>query len=244
MLENTRGIVLRTIKYGDTSVITSIFTERYGVQSYILKGVRSSRSRQNRTGLLQPGSLLDLTVYRSPLRKLEMISDFQPAYTSKTFTENMLKNSILLFSIEILLRLLPESAIVPDLFQFSYSYFIALDQNQIPDIANYPLFFILKCSRLLGYEINGRYSQETSYLNIADGGYSSNHPDSATAITPDDAFCLDKVIEINDLERVNEIKIQPSARHRLLAWLIEFLQRHTHHMGKINSFEILTAILH
>ena len=32
MLHKTPGIVLRTVKYGDTSVILSIFTELFGIQ--------------------------------------------------------------------------------------------------------------------------------------------------------------------------------------------------------------------
>ncbi|MFX9061736.1 recombination protein O N-terminal domain-containing protein, partial [Acinetobacter baumannii] len=30
MVHATKGVVLRTIKYGDTSVITSIYTELFG----------------------------------------------------------------------------------------------------------------------------------------------------------------------------------------------------------------------
>ncbi len=38
-LHNTKGIVLRTVKYGETSVIVTIFTELFGIQSYIVNGV-------------------------------------------------------------------------------------------------------------------------------------------------------------------------------------------------------------
>ena len=41
MLHNTKGIVLRVTKYGDTSVIASIYTELFGLQQYIVKGVRT-----------------------------------------------------------------------------------------------------------------------------------------------------------------------------------------------------------
>ena len=42
MIHQTKGIVLRTIKYGETSVVVNIFTELFGIQSYLVNGVRSS----------------------------------------------------------------------------------------------------------------------------------------------------------------------------------------------------------
>lgn len=51
MIYSTKGIVLRTIKYGETSVIASIFTESFGVQSYIVNGVRTSGKKKQSTFL-------------------------------------------------------------------------------------------------------------------------------------------------------------------------------------------------
>ena len=40
MLHKTRGVVFRFTKYGETSIIVNIFTELFGLQSYIVNGVR------------------------------------------------------------------------------------------------------------------------------------------------------------------------------------------------------------
>ena len=55
------GIVLNYIKYGDTSIICKIYTEQYGLQSYIINGVRNSKSKN--IGLFQPLNILDMVVY-------------------------------------------------------------------------------------------------------------------------------------------------------------------------------------
>ena len=39
-LHKTKGIVLRTVKYGETSIIVTIFTELFGIQSYLVNGVQ------------------------------------------------------------------------------------------------------------------------------------------------------------------------------------------------------------
>ena len=47
MTHKTKGIVLRTIQYGETSIITSVYTELFGLQSYIVKGVRQSSKKNS-----------------------------------------------------------------------------------------------------------------------------------------------------------------------------------------------------
>jgi DNA repair protein RecO (recombination protein O) len=45
MLYKTRGIVFNHIKYSETSLIVTIYTERYGRQAYIVNGVRGKKAR-------------------------------------------------------------------------------------------------------------------------------------------------------------------------------------------------------
>lgn len=78
MVHATKGVVLRTIKYGDTSVITSIYTELFGIQQYIVKGVRQSTKKSaGKAGYFQPGAILDLEVYHNELKQLQFIKEFK-----------------------------------------------------------------------------------------------------------------------------------------------------------------------
>ena len=175
MLQKTRGIVLRSVKYGDSSLVTTVFTASFGVQTYMIQGVRSNKVRNNRSGLLQPGSLLDMVVYNRPQQSIQRIKEFQPAYLYTTLQEEIVKNSIALFSVELLLRLLPEHAPMPELFDFSIHYFQELDKLSVSDVANFPLYFIIHCSRFLGYDIKGNYSADTPHLNLHEGGFTQTH---------------------------------------------------------------------
>jgi len=67
MLNKTRGIVINYIRYRETSVIVNIYTEEFGIQTYIENGVRSAKSK-NKIALFQPLTLLDL-VYLSEREK-------------------------------------------------------------------------------------------------------------------------------------------------------------------------------
>lgn len=244
MLHNTRGIALRAVKYGDTSVIATIFTEQYGVQSYMVQGVRSSKAKNNKAALLQPATLLDMVVYHKPQTKLHRIKEFQYAYIYTQLQEEIVKNSVALFSAEVLLRMLPEEAIMQELFQFSFLYFQQLDAMPVAGIANFPLYFLIQCSRILGYEISGTYTAETPYLNMQDGAFTATPPRMDTYLQDDDAIALSKLLLVDEVKELQTVSLNADTRNRLLDWYIAFMHSHTQHMGNIRSLAVLRTILH
>lgn len=244
MLQNTRGIALRAVKYGDTSIIATIFTELYGVQSYMVQGVRSSKAKNNKAALLQPATLLDMVVYHKPNTKLQRIKEYQYAYIYTSLQEEIIKNSVALFSAEVLLRILPEEALMPELFQFAFQYFQQLDTMPASSVANFPLYFLVQCSRILGYEINGTYSSETPYLHMQDGAYTATPPKMDTYLHDEDAKALSNILNIEDATLLKMIALNSETRNRLIDWYIEFMHSHTQHMGNIKSLTVLRAILH
>ena len=52
MTHKTKGIVLRTVKYGETSLVAIILTELFGVQTYMVNGVRTSKKTSAKANLL------------------------------------------------------------------------------------------------------------------------------------------------------------------------------------------------
>ena len=89
MLQNTQGIVLRSVKYGETSLITSVFTEKQGVQSYMVQGVRTSKAKTNKAALLQPATLLDLVIYQKPQVNLQRLKEYQYAHIYTTLRKTL-----------------------------------------------------------------------------------------------------------------------------------------------------------
>src|SRR5690349_14399658 len=99
MITTTQSIVLRSIKYGETSLISTHFTRIYGVQAYLVQGVRSpsAKGRSSRAGLLQPASLLEITAYHKPGGNLQRLKEFSPAVIYQSIHEEVIKNSVALF---------------------------------------------------------------------------------------------------------------------------------------------------
>ena len=58
MYHQTKGIVLKTIKYGETSLICTVYTCELGSQTFIANGVRKKKGKMV---YYQPMNILDIT---------------------------------------------------------------------------------------------------------------------------------------------------------------------------------------
>jgi DNA repair protein RecO (recombination protein O) len=246
MISATQSIVLRSIKYGETSLIATQLTRLYGVQSYLVQGVRtaSAKGRSSRAGLLQPAMILDIVAYHRPQGNLQRLKEFSPAYLYTSVHEEVVKNSIALFSMELLLRLLPEAAPMPELFDFSKEYLEQLDKRPLDGVANFPVFFALQCGRALGYEIAGRRSDATPYLSLPEGAFVPDPPLAGAGLSIDDTAAFDRLMHLRSFDALPGVEMNSARRQRLLEWYLEFLQRHTEHMRSLKSLAVLQAILH
>src|SRR5690349_5064937 len=119
-LHKTKGIVLRTVKYGETSIIVSIFTELFGLQSYLVNGVRTATKKgTGKAGLFQPTAILELVVYHNELKQLNRIKEFKWNYIYRQILSDVPKNAVALFMIELLTKCLKQPEPNPDLFHFT-----------------------------------------------------------------------------------------------------------------------------
>ncbi len=244
MLQKTRGIVLRPVKYGETSLVVTIFTEVYGLQAYMVQGVRSSAASKNKAAYFQPGTILELVVYMQPGKNMQRIREFHVAHIYQSVHGDIIKNSILLFACELLLRLLPENAPLPELFSFANEFLIGLDERVTKKCANAPIYFLVQCATLLGYELRGGYSAETPYLDQQEGGFSAHPPTVPPFTSDEDARMLDAVLHKEGYEEAAELMMGSETRMRLIDWYITFLQQHTQHLSNVRSLAVLRAILH
>lgn len=192
---------------------------------------------------MQPSTLLEMETYHRPQKSLQRLREFHYAYIYQSLQQEVAKNSIALFSVEMLLRLLPEEAPMPELFDFAFDYFITLDHLSVTEVANFPIYFVIQCSRLLGYELLGTYSPETPYLNLQEGGFSSLMPQVRPFMSDEDATILASILQIREMTSLKEISISGDVRNRLLDWYLEFLHQHTQHLGQLKSLSVLRTIL-
>src|SRR6187401_292767 len=149
MLHKTRGVVFRFTRYGETSIIVNIFTEMFGLQSYIVNGVRSASAR-NKIALYQPLTLLELIVYHRPNANINRIKEARCLHPYQTITSDVRKSAIALFLNELLNKTVKDESHAADLCTFMINSFVMLDAID-RNAENFHLFFMIRLSRLLGF---------------------------------------------------------------------------------------------
>lgn len=96
MLHKTRGIVFKVTDYAESSLIVQIYTEQFGLQSYIVNGAKKPRAKIHQS-MLQPLYLLDMVVYHKAGGSVQRISELKNAPVLQSIPYDVIKSSIALF---------------------------------------------------------------------------------------------------------------------------------------------------
>jgi DNA repair protein RecO (recombination protein O) len=169
MLHKTRGIVLHSVKFSESSLVVKMYTEAFGVQSYMVKGVRSTKSKMKAV-LFQPLTLLDLVVYRKERNVLQNIREVRIAHPWQSLPFDIRKSSIALFVNEVLYKALGEEEPNGPLFEFLWNALLVLDEVEEP-FGHYHLLFTLKLTKYLGFYPRSARSAEQCYFNLPEGTF-------------------------------------------------------------------------
>ncbi|WP_420384875.1 DNA repair protein RecO [Roseivirga sp.] len=228
MLHHTQGIVLGTIKYSETSIIARIFTRKFGMQSFIVNGVRSKKSR-GKTALYQPLSILDMVVYHKPDKDIQRISEakFQVSYQSIPFDPT--KRAIGIFLMEIFGKVLRNESENENLFDFLEQALIYFD-HQSEALNNFHLQLLLKATTFLGF---GPEDGKDLIHQLEEAGYHYN-------LVKDELALLDRLMNENIGAAIS---IPNSFRRDVLDHIIKFYQSHTDSLKEIKSIEVLKTIM-
>jgi DNA repair protein RecO (recombination protein O) len=239
MITKTRGIVFRAIKYGETSLITDIYTEQHGLQKYIINGVRSARSR-TKASLLQVMSLLDLVVYHRADKQLNRIKEVKSAYVFQSIPFDIRKGAVGLFMAEIARKTIREEESNPRLFHFLFESFCLLDSIST-SIANYHLCFLLQLSQYLGFAPGGVFCTDTPIFDLREGIFVAGSPASHAFVEGACSAALYALLQ-SSLQGAHAVQISAENRRLLLRHLIDFYRLHIENLPTINSHEILQEV--
>jgi DNA repair protein RecO (recombination protein O) len=164
MLYKTRAIVLHHIKYGESSLIVTFYTEQIGRITCMVNGARVKRSKIP-TSLFQPLSLLEIDLYYKPNREIQRLKEAWCPLHYTSISISITKSSIALFLAEVLFNALREEEANPSLFTFLFHAFQLLDAKD-EGAANFHLWFMLHFTRYLGISVYALPIHEKSLSGI------------------------------------------------------------------------------
>ena len=243
-LHKTKGIVLRNVKYGETSVIVTIFTELFGVQSYLVNGIRtSSKKGAGKANLFQPSAILDLVVYHNELKQLNRIKEFRWGYLYLHILSDVRKNAVALFMVELLTKCLKQPEGNADLFNFTEDIFMRLDESSGGIMANLPLFFALHLTHFFGFRIDDNYNEKNSFLDLREGSFVAGQPHHPDFLESKQAAITSQLLKVMQPEELEDIKLNHDFRRNLLFVYETYYRLHIQDFGTMKTLPVLREIL-
>lgn len=252
----TKGIVLRSIRYGETSLVVTVFTELFGIQTYLQNGARVSRKGSNKAAMFQPAALLDMEVYHNELKAMHRIKECNWSFLYQQIFNDVIKNSIALYMVELLHKTLKQPENNPELFYFCEDALQQLDKADPAVTANFPLYFTIHLTHFLGLrltdDIRNLPEVEQSaippsggniFWDMMEGNFTRVQPPHHHYLQADEALITAELLKTMQPEELSHIKLNQHKRRNLLFRYQEFYALHIPDFGQMKTLKILFELL-
>lgn len=244
MIHKTKGIVLRTIKYGETSLVVSIFTEQFGLQSYLVNGVRTPTKKGTaKANLFQSAAILDLVAYHNEFKNLQRLKEFKWSFLYQHILSDIRKNAVALFMIELLTKCLKQPEANAELFYFVEDALHHLDEAKDTVTANFPLFFALHLAVFFGFRISDEFSETHSFLDLEEGSFVEEKPRHPHYLQDKEAAAVSHILKIMQPNELEEVALNQDSRRRITHALEEYYALHIPDFGTMKTLPVLREIM-
>ncbi len=225
MLQKTKGIVINHVKYRESSIIVNIYTEAYGMRSYIENGVRAVKSK-NKIALFQPLTLLELVVFEKESKAISRLAEIKCYQPYHSLPYNHSKASIAIFLAEVLKKSLREESANQSLYYFLEQAFLYLDLAE--DIENFHLVFLVKLMEYLGFAPPDSETLLEEFLAV-----------NMKSFSPEQYHTLNLLIGANfDVK----LELNRKHRHEMLDLILSFYRIHVADFGQLQSHWVLKEV--
>ncbi len=244
MIFKTKGIVLRSVKYGETSLIVSIYTEMFGLQSYIVNGVRTyTKKGPGKANLFQPSAILDLVIYHNELKNLQRIKEFKWSYLYQNILTDVIRNSVALFMVELLQKTIKQPEANASLFYFIEDAFLHLDKAEDSVVANFSMFFALHLTSFFGFRLSNNFSDQNNILDLQDGNFVQERPMHPHFLEGQYSYITSILLKVMQPYELDQIKLNHEFRRSLLLAYQSFYSLHIEDFGTMKTLTVLQALL-
>lgn len=236
----TEGLVLRSKKYSETSLILDIYTQLHGLRSYIVSGVRKSRSKSN-AGIYQVMNFIHLVAYDKDNDTLCRITEASPKFIYKNLQKDVVKSSVGMLLLEITRNAIKEKEQNENLYAFLENWFLFLDQTQIP-IGNLTTKYMLALSEHLGFRPVENYGPEHPIFDTYEAKFISEDLENKYCVNEELSGHIFSLMR-TPRSHIHEVIIDRESKSLLLDKFIQLYQLHLDNFKDLKSISILRQVL-
>lgn len=149
-ITKTEAVVLKSIKFGDTSRIATLYTKDYGKVKVIAKGIRTPKSKM--AGALQTFAHIQSIFYKKRTSEIYLLSQADIIDAHQSLSKDLNRYVFASAAFELLDRLITGEESNPQIFDLTLHTLSAFKSCPEESIEKSFVYFALKLTEILGYK--------------------------------------------------------------------------------------------
>ena len=239
MLIKSRCIVLRTVKYGDRSLIIDLLSREYGRMSVVWRVPKLGRGGVCRQ-YFQPLSILEVVCDRRSATSLPVVKETRIAVPYETLQTDSVKLCVAFFIAEFLSYATRTEQENPYLFDFVEGSLVWYDAFLVA-VANFHLMFMMRVSRFLGFYPNVDDYSDGAFFDLRAGIFTPSPPVHGDFLRPDEA-CNIRTLMRMSASNMHLFRLSRTQRNNIVEVLLHFYSLHIPDFRPLKSWDVLKEV--
>lgn len=239
MITKTRGIVLRSVRFGESSLIVDVLTKSSGRVSFMVHIPKTSKGKIKKQ-YFQPMTLLDFEYDFRQRTNLQRIKDVRVSLPYSSIPIDPAKSCISLFLSEFIYYATRNEQENPTLFTYISTSLEWLD-NAYEDFANFHLVFMMRLGKFLGFHPFLEDFTPGCFFDLRNGCFTLSMPLHADFLNAADAGHLYNLMRMN-FDTMKLFKLSHDDRNRITEIVLRYYKLHLPNMPELQSFDILREV--
>ncbi|WP_449304464.1 DNA repair protein RecO [Prevotella pallens] len=239
MITKTRGIVLRSVRFGESSLIVDVLTKSSGRVSFMVHIPKTSKGKIKKQ-YFQPMTLLDFEYDFRQRSNLQRIKDVRVSLPYSSIPIDPAKSCISLFLSEFIYYATRNEQENPTLFTYISTSLEWLD-NAYEDFVNFHLVFMMRLGKFLGFHPFLEDFTPGCFFDLRNGCFTLSMPLHTDFLNAADAGHLYNLMRMN-FDTMKLFKLSHDDRNRITEIVLRYYKLHLPNMPELQSFDILREV--
>jgi DNA repair protein RecO (recombination protein O) len=235
-LVETYGVVLRTLKYGESSIIFDAYTMSHGLKSFIISGVRTQKSKQG-ASMYKVMNILDICFYDKEHEQL--IRPKTCTYHNKyaRLQVDVIRTAVAAFIMEITRNSIKEKEQNEGLLHYIIRGLENLDNSDQLNLVDFYLRYLIGLTKHLGFMPLNNYDEQHNVFDLLNGRYTMVAHDNVYTMTKENSAILHKM-----LSDENPIKLSNELRDSLTDDMVKYFMLHMEGFPVLKTLGVLRSL--
>lgn len=235
---STKAIVLSKLRYKDHDLIVKCYTEAFGLKSYLLKNILSSRKRHVKPAYFQLFSLIDIEADHKETRSLQYIRDVKVYFQTPSIHTHIIKSTIVLFLAEISTNILKEEEQNLDLYNFLETSIKWFETHEV--YPNFHFLFLMEFTKYLGFYPGNDLN--APYFNLLEGKFQYEKT-GMYCVSGENLTLLKQLLGIK-FDGNKKLQMSSDQKHEFLDMILHYYKLHLDGFKEPQSLAILNQVFH